>query len=999
MLGIVITYLLLYAFLRFTPGDTQVWFFKDLADSLSYQIRCLLPLWILLTPFAFYSIINILRNVAFRRTSKTLKFLLDTEVPMRGNELRPYENQFEGNGSTNNWQSQNYAGEINEKRFSSNISMRIMNRYLSLAEQLRLVGEFSPARRLSELAQKIAPNHPAPPFMLGKIETNEGEYQNALVFLRASQILYRRSSNVAHIQERQALIYFFLGKYENAEQTAEKALKEMPSLLTTRWILGLAQIKQGKTIQGHKNCKIAAFSNQPIPVEIQKAIQGFIVDEDEWINEINDTTSKPAKHISRKSSGTIRNGVAVFFLVALLSTAFIALVSSIKARFDKGEFGLSFATALLTVFPDAPTLLVVRGDAYYMIGEYDKALSDHNQAIHIDPEFADAYNGRGFVYAFGLNEYNKAIAEFTRGIVLDPELSYPYRGRGQTYFLLGEYEKAITDCTFSIHINPKDVWGYDCLADVYLKLGENEKAIASYAEAIHYNPESIFAYFNRAHAYWVLGKYEKAVADYTEVIHLKPLNEYDQLAYTNRGLAYMNLGEYEKAVADFTESIRIDPKWGGGYYNRGNAYNKLGQYEKAIADYAESIRLVPELAEECPNASCEIAVYTATIDLNPNDAQAYKNRGNAYDKLGQYEKATTDYTEAILLDQDIAVNCDTTSCYIAIIKLDPEKANQCDNIPYCTAVINLNLNNAQAYEVRGRLYISLDKYDEAIADLTEAIRLNPKLVLDYYLRGVSYSNLGKYEEAIADFSETIRLDHKYASAAYKARGDVYNKLGEYDKAVADYITAIGLDSELAKQCDNIPYCTAAIKLDPNDTQAYNNLGYIYIGLGDEYFRLGMYEKAVANHAEAIRIARNTSNIDLLHNAERAVGYRVHFILRSGRIEQVLDLLSQFEQLQAPIMDADILNDVCWNGSLWGYASQVLDICEQAVRLEPDNADIRDSRGLARALTGDFEGAILDFQYFVEHSSDSDAVAKRKQWILELQKGNNPFTPEVLDSLK
>ena len=54
---------------------------------------------------------NILRNLAFRRTSGALDFLLDTEVPIRGNELRPYENQFDGNGNTNNWQTSNYAGE------------------------------------------------------------------------------------------------------------------------------------------------------------------------------------------------------------------------------------------------------------------------------------------------------------------------------------------------------------------------------------------------------------------------------------------------------------------------------------------------------------------------------------------------------------------------------------------------------------------------------------------------------------------------------------------------------------------------------------------------------------------------------------------------------------------------------------------------------------------------------------------------------------------------
>ena len=35
-------------------------------------------------------------------------------------------------------------------------------------------------------------------------------------------------------------------------------------------------------------------------------------------------------------------------------------------------------------------------------------------------------------------------------------------------------------------------------------------------------------------------------------------------------------------------------------------------------------------------------------------------------------------------------------------------------------------------------------------------------------------------------------------------------------------------------------------------------------------------------------------------------------------------------------------------------------CEQAVELEPDHGGYRDSHGLARALTGDYPGAIVDF---------------------------------------
>jgi len=77
----------------------------------------------------------------------------------------------------------------------------------------------------------------------------------------------------------------------------------------------------------------------------------------------------------------------------------------------------------------------------------------------------------------------------------------------------------------------------------------------------------------------------------------------------------------------------------------------------------------------------------------------------------------------------------------------------------------------------------------------------------------------------------------------------------------------------------------------------------------------------------------------------------------------------------------------------------LNACEQAVALEPENNGIRDSRGLARALTGNITGAIEDFQAFINSTNDKDMKAQRQRWIDALRAGQNPFTPEELQSLR
>jgi tetratricopeptide (TPR) repeat protein len=89
------------------------------------------------------------------------------------------------------------------------------------------------------------------------------------------------------------------------------------------------------------------------------------------------------------------------------------------------------------------------------------------------------------------------------------------------------------------------------------------------------------------------------------------------------------------------------------------------------------------------------------------------------------------------------------------------------------------------------------------------------------------------------------------------------------------------------------------------------------------------------------------------------------------------------------------NRLCWYGSLWQEADAVLEACNRAVELSPEDPEIRDSRALARALTGDIDGAIADFQFFVDNTEDPERKFQRQQWIEALKDGENPFTSEVL----
>jgi hypothetical protein len=80
-------------------------------------------------------------------------------------------------------------------------------------------------------------------------------------------------------------------------------------------------------------------------------------------------------------------------------------------------------------------------------------------------------------------------------------------------------------------------------------------------------------------------------------------------------------------------------------------------------------------------------------------------------------------------------------------------------------------------------------------------------------------------------------------------------------------------------------------------------------------------------------------------------------------------------------------------------------CEEAVRIEPQNGSFRDSRGVARALTGNKEGAIEDFKAFIAWADEShepghsqERRSERTAWIDKLSAGEDPFTREEIEKL-
>ncbi|HEX2747188.1 MAG TPA: tetratricopeptide repeat protein [Verrucomicrobiales bacterium] len=99
-------------------------------------------------------------------------------------------------------------------------------------------------------------------------------------------------------------------------------------------------------------------------------------------------------------------------------------------------------------------LLCLRGTGWAGKGDFEKAVTDHNAAITIDPSYALAYNNRGNDY-YRKGEVAKAIKDCEKSIELDPSSPLPWYNRGYAYYTLKKYPKAVADWKRAIELQPE----------------------------------------------------------------------------------------------------------------------------------------------------------------------------------------------------------------------------------------------------------------------------------------------------------------------------------------------------------------------------------------------------------------------------------------------------------------------------------------------------------------------------------------------------------------
>jgi tetratricopeptide (TPR) repeat protein len=96
---------------------------------------------------------------------------------------------------------------------------------------------------------------------------------------------------------------------------------------------------------------------------------------------------------------------------------------------------------------------------------------------------------------------------------------------------------------------------------------------------------------------------------------------------------------------------------------------------------------------------------------------------------------------------------------------------------------------AAAYSGRAVGEANDQRFQEALADLTEAIRINPHEARYYEQRAAVEMRINDYDKALADYGEAMKATpgeiryRNYRAYIYETRGDLQNAMAETDAAL------------------------------------------------------------------------------------------------------------------------------------------------------------------------------------------------------------------------
>lgn len=226
--------------------------------------------------------------------------------------------------------------------------------------------------------------------------------------------------------------------------------------------------------------------------------------------------------------------------------------------------------------------------------------------------------------------------------------------------------------------------------------------------------------------------------------------------YRQTGINQLNHGDYESAVNSFNMALQ--------------------EREGEVTELEEDINFYKAYAQmELGQTEDAIDTYTALIEYDKKNGDAYYLRGLAYLSAGNGKQAVEDFKQAV------DYKSDSGELYAGIYEQLMLAGLLDEASQYLEQGLKMKGDDAPSCLSRGRLYLASGAYDKAQEELERALGQGEKEA-NFYL-GETARAQGENEEA-KSYYEAYTADQADSARTYYALGKIAFEKEDYEQAVS-----------------------------------------------------------------------------------------------------------------------------------------------------------------------------------------------------------------------
>jgi len=501
-------------------------------------------------------------------------------------------------------------------------------------------------------------------------------------------------------------VYYFDGKYDDAEREFREAVRLNPFVTDIRVELAVILLKTGKIAEAKEALRQVADTEEYAPQ--LHAILGKIY------------------YASKEYDNAVK-------------------------EFEKS----------IQENPDDADVYLDLGTVYAEINEYVKARETLESLLKVIPDFFLAYYYIAKI-EIARNNLDEGIKYYNLSLQNNPDFLGAWLELGELYEKTDMINEAITAYNKALDLMPQNINIHEKIGYLYTKNDNAKAAIKYFKEALSIDSTNLDLHLKLGIIYFSEKDYARAIDEFNYILVSIPDSP---VALYYLGMTYIEKGEYSKGRAEllkmpsdtklYTDSII----WVAFSYQKENNLKDAIDYLKSkISDGVKSVELYKVTASYLTDAKLfDEAIEFANQGLKDfHDSETlYFQLGIIYDEYGKPDIAEEKMQKVIDINPDNPLALNYIGYTWAEKAINIDKAEQ-----MIKKALGLRPNDGFIVDSLGWIYYQKGRYKDAMKELQRALKLAGDDPIIFEHIGDTYFKLGKPEKAVELYTHALTMKMK-----------------------------------------------------------------------------------------------------------------------------------------------------------------------------------------------------------------------------------------------